>query len=106
MGLPWGCKSRSPSSALSHPFVGGGFPTKIDYRKKGTLFLTSLLVDLEVSVGVSFFLDESKIGFGGPFGKFKPQKVGTKGTTVVCEFLLVGTNKQLKGQPLWGESPF
>ena len=29
-------KSRSPSSALSHPFFlgGEGFPTKIDYRKK------------------------------------------------------------------------
>ena len=28
------------------PFVWGGFPTKIDYRKKGTLILTSLLEDL------------------------------------------------------------
>ena len=34
--------SRSPSS----PFLGEGSPTKIDYRKKGTLILTSLLEDL------------------------------------------------------------
>ena len=40
--------TRSPSSALSHPFFGWeGSPTKIDYRKKGTLMLTSLLEDLE-----------------------------------------------------------
>ena len=29
-----------------YPFVGEGSPTKIDYRKKGTLMLTSLLEDL------------------------------------------------------------
>ena len=28
------------------PFLGEGSPTKIDYRKKGTLILTSLLEDL------------------------------------------------------------
>ena len=28
------------------PFLGEGFPTKIDYRKKDTLTLTSLLEDL------------------------------------------------------------
>ena len=33
----------SPSNAL----LGEGSPTKIDYRKKGTLILTSLLEDLE-----------------------------------------------------------
>ena len=39
--------SRSPSSALSHPFFGWeGSPTKIDYSKKGTLILSSLLEDL------------------------------------------------------------
>ena len=33
--------------ALSHPtFWGEGSPTKIDYRKRGTLLLTSLLEDL------------------------------------------------------------
>ena len=37
--------SRSPSSAL-YPFLGEGSPTKMDYRKKGTLILTSLLEDL------------------------------------------------------------
>ena len=34
--------ARSPSSAL-YPFLGEGSPTKIDYRKKGSLILTSLL---------------------------------------------------------------
>ena len=41
------CLSRSPSGALL-PFFGGEFPTKIDYRKKGTLILTSPLEDLVV----------------------------------------------------------
>ena len=36
--------TRSPSSALL--FWGEGSPTKIDYSKKGTLVLTSLLEDL------------------------------------------------------------
>ena len=31
---------------LSYSFLGEGSPTKIDYRKKGTLILTSLLEDL------------------------------------------------------------
>ena len=39
--------ARSPSSALLSPFLGEGSPTKIDYRKRGTLILTSLLEDLE-----------------------------------------------------------
>ena len=39
-------KTRS-SSALFPNLFGGGFPTEIDYRKKGTLILTSLLEDLE-----------------------------------------------------------
>ena len=38
-------ETRSPSSAIL-PFFGEGSPTKIDYRKKGTLILTSLLEDL------------------------------------------------------------
>ena len=29
---------RSPSSALSHPFLGEGSPTKIDYKKKVPVF--------------------------------------------------------------------
>ena len=37
---------RSPSSALCTNFLGEGSPTKIDYRTKGTLILTSLLEDL------------------------------------------------------------
>ena len=39
-------KARSPSCALSPPFLGEGSPTKIDYRKKG-LILTSPLEDLD-----------------------------------------------------------
>ena len=39
-------RPRCPGSALL-PFLGGGFPTQIDYRKKGTHVLTSLLEDLE-----------------------------------------------------------
>ena len=31
-----------------YPFLGEGSPTKIDYRKRGTLILTSLLEDLVV----------------------------------------------------------
>ena len=31
---------------FSTPFLGEGSPTKIDYRKKGTLILSSLLEDL------------------------------------------------------------
>ena len=30
-----------------YPFLGEGSPTKIDYRKKGTLILTFLLEDLD-----------------------------------------------------------
>ena len=37
--------TRSPSGALL-PFLGKGSPTKIDYRKKGTLSLTPLLQNL------------------------------------------------------------
>ena len=37
--------TRSPSSALC-PLLGEGFPTKRDYRKMGTLILTSLLEDV------------------------------------------------------------
>ena len=42
----WWLFSRCPSSGLVHFFGGEGSPTKIDYRKKGTLILTSLLEDL------------------------------------------------------------
>ena len=38
--------ARSPSSALLSPCLGEGSPTKIDYRKNGTLSLASLLEDL------------------------------------------------------------
>ena len=38
-------QTKFPSSALL-PFFGGGFPTKIDYRKKSTRILTSRLEDL------------------------------------------------------------
>ena len=38
--------TRCPSSALLSPFLGEGSPTDVDYRKKGTLILTSRLEDL------------------------------------------------------------
>ena len=41
--------SRSPVVPF-YPFLGEGSPTKIDYRKKGALILTSLLEDLDVFV--------------------------------------------------------
>ena len=42
-----------------NPFWGEGYPTKIDYREKGTLILTSLLEDLaSVRVSARFFWDK------------------------------------------------
>ena len=41
-------------------FFGKGSPTKIDYRQKGTLILTSLLEDLDGSTG------NGCVFFGGP----------------------------------------
>ena len=38
----FGTAPRSPVVPF-YPFTGEGSPTKIDYRKKGTLILTSLL---------------------------------------------------------------
>ena len=43
-------QTRSPSSALLSPLLGEGSPTKIDYSKKATLILTSLLEDLEKGI--------------------------------------------------------
>ena len=44
----YGCNTLDPPVVpFLTPFLGEGSPTKIDYRKKGTLFLTSLLEDLE-----------------------------------------------------------
>ena len=36
-----------------YPFLGEGSPTKIDYRKKGTLLLTFLLEDLDYMEHIS-----------------------------------------------------
>ena len=47
LGAAWtAAQAMSPSTALEPTFFGEGSPTKIDYRKKGTLILTSLLEDL------------------------------------------------------------
>ena len=35
-----------------YPFLGEGSPTKVDYRKKGTLIVTSLLAELGVHMCV------------------------------------------------------
>ena len=50
LNSPLHFSTRSPSSALL-PFLGEGSPTKIDYRKKGTLILASLLEDLVYEIG-------------------------------------------------------
>ena len=54
-----------------YPFLGEGLPTKIDYRQKGTLILTSLLEDL-----VSFFCllhlrQDSEVGLWGLATSFR-----------------------------------
>ena len=45
---------RPPVVPVYQFFLGEGFSTKIDYRKKGTLFLTSLLEDLGPYTSVFF----------------------------------------------------
>ena len=51
--------TRSPSSALL-PFLGGGFPTKIDYSRKGIRILTSLLEDLVKGSGVLLLIHNQR----------------------------------------------
>ena len=80
------CIAGSPSSALSHPVFGGGFP----YRKKGTLILTSLLEDLVWS-GRGFFSNQvSKLaifpGTGGPAGNSLRHSSGLR-----CRAFLAGS---------------
>ena len=59
-------RSRCPSSALL-PFFGEGSTTKIDYREKGTLVLTSLLEDLLEDLE-TFFGAASGMAFVGRRG--------------------------------------
>ena len=49
-----------------YPCLGEGSPTKIDYRKKGTLILTSLLQDL-ADTG-THMVDGARIRLVGPRG--------------------------------------
>ena len=49
-GLSDAVSSRSPGSALSPLFWGEGSPAEINYRRKGTPILTSLLEDLVLLV--------------------------------------------------------
>ena len=66
-----------PPSALLAPFCGEGFPTKIDYRKKGyQLILTSLPEDLVVQ---AVCLLRSRMGHSKDFVTLKP---GPKGLRV------------------------
>ena len=70
---------RSPSSALL-PFLGDCSPTKIDYRKKGTLVLTSLLEDLG-----EMFMRDVRVWPSTSENKFRPPlqknvRVPLKGT--------------------------
>ena len=48
-----------------YPFLGEGSPTKIDYSKKGTLILTSLLEDL-VTLDLGLLLLSARL-FGEPW---------------------------------------
>ena len=41
-----------------YPFFGEGSPTKIDYRKRGTLILTSLLENLSIYIYRVFLIEE------------------------------------------------
>ena len=43
--------SLGPPVVPFYPFLGEGVSTKLDYRTKGTLILTSLLEDLVVELG-------------------------------------------------------
>ena len=68
--------SGSPSFALLPTFLGEGSPTKIDYRHRGTLILTSLLEDLVVldcycvrSLDINF-LGEIKVFSSKPHKKW------------------------------------
>ena len=45
-------------------FLGEGSPTKIDYRKKGTLILTSLLEDLDQSLNLLVASSPAEVGTG------------------------------------------
>ena len=60
----WGGEGiLGPPVVPFYPFLGGGSPTQIDYRKKGTFIVTSLLEDLELASE-----PDAKLGFAMPFG--------------------------------------
>ena len=59
-------KLLSPPVVPLYPFFGGGFPVKVDYRKKGSLILTSLLEDLDCTCWV--FGDVRLFVFFPPLG--------------------------------------
>ena len=46
LGFPLNQPPLGPPVVAFYPFLGEGSPTKLDYRKRGTLILTSLLEDL------------------------------------------------------------
>ena len=54
-----------PSVVPFYPFLGEGSPTEIDYRKQGTLILTSLLQDSHLGgIGHELFMSLFHDGFG------------------------------------------
>ena len=65
----------SPSSALLPTFLGEGSPTKIDYRRKCILILTSLLEE-----GDLLDLADLLLVFKGrpDFGDLQPHKTGIR----------------------------
>ena len=58
-----------PPVVLFYPFWGEGSPTKTDYRKKGTLILSSLLEDLECMFCLfhSIFTPRTALALAPPF---------------------------------------
>ena len=50
ISLPIICVCLGPPVVPIYPLLGEGSPTKINYRRKGTLILTSLLEDLVANV--------------------------------------------------------
>ena len=101
--------SRSPSSALlPFLFLEEGSPIKTDYRKKGTLIITTLLEDL-VFVLVLLVLKESITAgkmcflfffFGGRKSKWKYCNVGASRITCPPQ-AIVGAPKETAGKPCW-----
>ena len=70
---PYFCSSPIPIVPF-YPFLGEGSHTKIDYRKQGTLILTSLLEDLALRTSTALLLRKA-----GAVGAGQAHPVGRGG---------------------------